>query len=482
VGVLACPEPNLPTLLEPVSRVENQANGTAGWYTSKLALQTDLAVWAAPYALSVTDTLSLFIHSTSSKVQVSIYRVGWYQGGGGRLVWSQDSVAASPQPACSAPFPGPVQCPWVSSLRVTPQLTWTSGVHLVKVTNAAGQSALYPFVLRTRNRHDFLAVVPQFTWQAYNTYGGSSLYTTGPDGKYAHFVSFERPYALRGGAGYMYGPGYSNEASVIKWLEREGYDVGYVSDGDVPSIGTTIPAPATGVLFIGHDEYWTMEERTAASALRDAGTHLAFLAGNSAYWRIRPSAGAITREPAGVISVYKDISDPFAASPADQAVRFRDIGLPENALVGAMYQQHAYGGPYPLVVADSGDGGSQALGFLTGTGLKVGDSLPAILDSKAPGPPPSYSLEGDQIVPNGQTPPATLVLFRALYTGGVVTPKGVFETTFYVAPSGAAVFDAGFNEWGRFLSGYFGPSNAAIESVTKNVLEWMRSHSPPAGM
>jgi len=151
---------------------------------------------------------------------------------------------------------------------------------------------------------------------------------------------------------------------------------------------------------------------------------------------------------------------------------FRSLAKPENALVGAMYMDHAHGGPYPLVVSDSGVG-PQAAQFLMSAGLKAKDTIPNILDDRTPGWPHPSSLEGDQLVANGKTPPTIQVLLRAMYSGGIPVPSGIFHTTFYVAPSGTGVFDAGINEWGRFLSGFFGPSNRAIENVTKAVLDWM---------
>src|SRR5439155_26177006 len=169
---------------------------------------------------------------------------------------------------------------WQPTLRIPVGLTWTSGIYLIKVTSPAGQSGLYPLVVRSRNSRAFVIVVPQFTWQAYNGFGGSSLYMTGPDGHLGHVVSFERPYALRGGARYVYGLGYSNDASALMWLEREDYDVSYVSDRDVPTLGTSLPLPHTGLIFVGHDEYWTMDQFQATTSLRNRGYDLAFLAGN----------------------------------------------------------------------------------------------------------------------------------------------------------------------------------------------------------
>jgi hypothetical protein len=476
LGAAGCLDPNTsPTFQSSIIKNENAKLGTPEWLTSNLATQRDLAVWVAPYAVTAGDPLAVFIHAAYGPVRVSIFRMGWYGGLGGRLVWKEDSVAAGLQPPCTAPWPGPVECRWNETVRTNVPPGSTSGVYLVKVTDSRGQSGLYPFVVRSRTPLEFVAVVPQTTWQAYNAFGGSSLYTKGPDGTLGHSVSFERPYALRGGAGYLYGLGYSNDASALMWLEREGYDLTYVSDQDVPALGTTLPLPRKGLIFIGHDEYWTMEQFQATTSLRNRGYHLAFLAGNTAFWRVRLAPGHVTNETSGIVTCYKGVRDPDAPTPADRTTLFRSLGMPENALVGAMYVQHAHGGPYPLVASDSAVG-PEAAQFLANAGLDAGDTIPNILDDRTAGWPQPSSLEGDQLVANRKTPPTIQVLFRAVYTGGVVIKSGIFHTTFYVAPSGAGVFDAGLNEWGRFLSGFFAPSNSGIEKVSKSVLDWMSAN------
>jgi len=149
--------------------------------------------------------------------------------------------------------------------------------------------------------------------------------------------------------------------------------------------------------------------------------------------------------------------------------------MPENALLGAMYVEHAHGGAYPLVVSDSGLG-PEALEFLASAGLEPLDTIPNVLDDRTGGWPRPSSLEGDQLVANGKTPSTIQVLLRALFSDGFPSSSGVFQTTFYIAPSGSGVFDAGFNEWGRFLGGFYGPSDVRIERVTKSVLDWMIAH------
>src|SRR4029079_17345540 len=138
--------------------------------------------------------------------------------------------------------------------------TWEPGVYLIRVINESGLSALYPFVITSSNHPDFTVVVPQFTWQAYNTFGGSSLYTTDPaTGRNVPSVSFERPYDHNGGAGFLYEAASSNDISAVRWLERSGYKLNYISDVVLTKDAATSRDWGKGLLFIGHDEYWTWE-------------------------------------------------------------------------------------------------------------------------------------------------------------------------------------------------------------------------------
>ena len=40
-------------------------------------------------------------------------------------------------------------------------------------------------------------------------------------------------------------------------------------------------------LSVGHDEYWSGEQRANVEAARDAGVNLAFFSGNEVFWKTR---------------------------------------------------------------------------------------------------------------------------------------------------------------------------------------------------
>src|SRR6185436_12997590 len=174
-------------------------------------------------------------------------------------------------------------------------------LYWVKVVDRTTHVAYYPFVVSDPRPATFTAVLPQFTWQAYNDFGGRSLYSV-IDGVRGHKVSFERPYKANTGGSLIIANVGSHELSTIRWLERMNYDVRYVSDIDVVNGDFH---PTKGLLFIGHDEYWTYDEFTKVQTARDRRVHLAFFAANNAYRNVRLSAGTVIERAAQVISCYK---------------------------------------------------------------------------------------------------------------------------------------------------------------------------------
>lgn len=443
---------------------ENRLPGTTAWLTSPStwSSQNYLAMWASPYSAGPHDTIDVFIHSAKGAVTLSLYRLGWYGGLGGRLLWSAQNIAASPQPACSSQSAdGAISCPWARAARIPIDSGWVSGLYLLKAGGRDSTFAYYPLVLRAVRRAPFVAVVPLFTWQAYNQFGGASLYT--PNG---HNVSFERPYDTSGGASYVFTDGYSYDLSVLRWLEANKVDVAYESDAELQP-ATAGPIPLKGFIFIGHSEYWTRDAVDRVADFRNAHKHLAFMSGNNAYWNVRLTPGLQTGRPADVITCYKLDPDPGSTSVRDLTQRFRDppISHPENALYGIMYSEGT-DGLYPLVAAAPA-AGSEAAGFLAAAGIQPGDSIPSEVQS-----------EGDIAFANDSGPDNLQVLFKSPFVPRrLPSPyEHAYYTTFFVAPGGAGVFAAGNNRFSRGLQSVYSQPEPKIQALVRAVIDWMIAH------
>ncbi len=186
------------------------------------------------------------------------------------------------------------------------------------------------------------------TFAAYNNWGGKSLYAFNSAGGPAHKVSFDRPYAMAPYGIRLDGAGdflRRWEYNALRWLEREGYDVTYITDVDTHERGDALLRHRV-FLSIGHDEYWSWAMRDHVEAARDRGINLVFLGANASFWQIRFEPGP-DGAPNRTIVGYKDAAtheDPLAidSDPANDHLvtgRWRDppVSRSEASMIGVMY-------------------------------------------------------------------------------------------------------------------------------------------------
>ena len=142
---------------------------------------------------------------------------------------------------------------------------------------------------------------------------------------------------------------FGAEYSAIYWLEQNGYDVSYMAGVDADRYGSLL-LNHNLYLDVGHDEYWSGQQRANVQAARDAGVNLAFWSGNEMYWRTR-YGNSISSDATAYRTLisYKETWSPSASiDPSNQWTgTFRDPrlsppavggGIPENALIGQMFQ------------------------------------------------------------------------------------------------------------------------------------------------
>ena len=140
---------------------------------------------------------------------LSVFRMGWYNGTGGRLMLGPITLPGVVQPMPPAPVYQPagsgiVECNWSVSYSLAVPTDWVSGVYLVKLSlSSPAKESYIVFVVRDDARNSpILFQSSVTTYQAYNEWGGSSLYSTTPEGdKTGVKVSFDRPYWRNFGAG-----------------------------------------------------------------------------------------------------------------------------------------------------------------------------------------------------------------------------------------------------------------------------------------
>ncbi len=158
------------------------------------------------------------------------------------------------------------------------------------MTDTGGASHIVFIVRDDASSSDILFQTADTTWQAYNTWGGNSLYTGSGPGpaagrRAAYKVSYNRPFNTRevdGGQDWL----FNAEYPMVRWLEANGYDVSYFTGVDSDRLGSLIQNHKV-FLSVGHDEYWSGQQRANVEAARDAGVHLAFFSGNEVFWKTR---------------------------------------------------------------------------------------------------------------------------------------------------------------------------------------------------
>ncbi len=176
----------------------------------------------------------------------------------------------------------PVGRDWVSGVYVA-RLLLTSGEH-------AGLDAFAPFVVRApldSQRAAILVQQPVTTAQAYNNWGGKSLYTSNSTEQEAAVkVSFDRPYAAWSELVVNARWPFVWDYHLLRYLEREGFHVAYTTDVDTHREPWNLVGHRL-LMTSGHDEYWTREMRDAFDTQLQAGVNLACMGANSGYWQIR---------------------------------------------------------------------------------------------------------------------------------------------------------------------------------------------------
>jgi hypothetical protein len=493
--VLALSAVKPPTALAATSSpivTENQQSGTSAWQLgSKVSNDTKKQIEGFASATSVNSGGSITFYVTENPAgtyRMDFYRVGYYQGLGGRLMQSVTALTGVSQPACPMDATtGMIACTnWSPSYTLAVPTTWLSGVFLVKLTADSGYQSYIVFTVRDDSRTSALLYQQSVTTgEAYNNWPddaasgsstpatGKSLYeynssatTTGLGTTRAVKVSFDRPYddSNSGASNFM-----EWEIYFIRWMEQNGYDVTYSTDVDTDLTGGRLLAH-TGFLAVGHDEYWSKAMYDAAANARDHGVDLGFFDGNSVYWQIRFEPSTIGADR--TIVSYKDATlDPIKDNTSTVKWRDPQVNRPEQLLMGAMFTSMQPDGvaTAPLVVKNTNHW------VYAGTGLQDGDSIPNVV-----------GYEADRYISSYPSPTTAAGSYTALSSSPFVTSNNTNDyqqSMIYQAPSGAWVFDAASIEWANALyNDPFGGTTVAdprIQQMTANILDRFSAGSTP---
>lgn len=443
-------------------QIENAKPGSPEWTLFSEA-QGEIEGYGSAVSVTHGESISFFVNTIAPTYDLDIFRMGWYGGKGARRVAATVTRTGVQQ---VIPTPDPVtgltECNWTDPYTITIPHDWLSGAYLVKLTTRgiAQKNKYILFIVRDDVRpanHNFQLAVS--TAQAYNAWGGKSLYSGSPQ---ARKVSFNRPYTDGSGTGIFL---WRWEYAAVRFLEREGYDVKYTTNIDTHRRGNVLLG-AKSFLSIGHDEYWSWEMRANVEAARDAGVNLGFFSANTCYWQVRFEPSAITGALDRTMVGYKEqalLSDPFStdSDPSNNnrittLWRNAPVNRPEAALLGVQFI--TYPVDAPIVIDDV----TSAPWVFAETGLVNGSSLPGLL---------GYEVDAM----NEFTPAGTIRLGNSPFFDGASNSTRYSHMTLYQHANGAWVFATGSIQWAWGLddwnSGQRGSRlSHGAQQMTRNLL------------
>src|SRR3954462_9754695 len=447
----------------------------------------DIQGFATDISANIGETVHFKIAAPGATAgyKIDIYRLGYYGGAGATLVTTTGPTATIPQtqPPClnQMATTGLVDCGnWADSGTWTVPSTAVSGIYVAKLTrHDNGHNSHVVFVVRDDSRTaDIVFQTSDTTWQAYNQYpgvsaGGAILYCGGPlsnDGSSysrscatrAAKVSYNRPFDTRAHDPQSWL--FNAEYPMVRWLEANGYDVKYQSGVDTDRRGFDLTGAhkPKAFLSVGHDEYWSGNQRKTVENARNAGVNLAFLSGNEMYWKTRyePSIDASGTAYRTLVTYKETIAnakidpavDPITHVPIWTGTwrdpRFAattDGGRPENGLIGQIFTINCCSDRIKIPQ----EMGTMRLWAHTGvSAVPPGDFYRT--------PEETLGYEWDEDLDNGSRPAGLIRLSSTTldepeklsdFGANVAPGRATHSLTMYRHNSGAIVFGAGTVQW-----------------------------------
>ena len=531
-AAVSCPNP-----IPVVDENNCQGPGTMDWRLTPGSYSDEIGGFSVRTSYDRGQDVALKIARNSpteaaTNVDIEVFRTGWYGGLGARRIPAasvadvplNNDFTCNPRDAQT----GRLDCGnWNVTHTIPGSALPASGVYVAKLTTDTWRETWIVFTVRDDARSPaskLLFVLPVANYQAYNLWGGKSLYFDkdgGPQtvsgGGRAVEVSFNRPlWAANDGMNRYYEPDFR----TVQWLEQQGYDVSYSDDVQAHLDGAQLRRHK-GLVIPAHSEYWSLEQFQNFVRARDAGVNIASFGANTSYWKVRyedgqrtlvcyktvqgdgsGSSGATTPNdpgPDGATGTADDalgldgIAGTADDHPENSTTTFRDNGapngdpnappggrvgpdMPENQLFGVMYVGDNDAVNFQFVVPAANGGGEFAgdriwrnAGLDPGTSTTVAgdyvgwewDAVPT-QQQYLSRQPQGVTRLSESTIAAPPTQPSSWIVDEGR-NRDIVPPPGqpaTVNAVKYRAPSGALVFAAGTIQWYRGLV----PSNDSSPS------------------
>ena len=470
---------------------ENAKRGTRDWLLTKTRTDPQrihagltsgrsksIEGYCSANSVRAGETLQMMVSvNPETRFHLEIFRTGYYNGDGARLVKTFESLPGTTQPEPAVGENYVRECHWEPAVEIEIPDDWLSGVYLGKLTaDKSGLQSYVIFIVRDDRPCDLLFQSSDLTWSAYNRWPTDySIYSRhhgmSNKGVPSGTVSFNRPYSLfthpvnknkkSGGSGeYL-----CWEFPLAFWLEQHGYDVSYISNVDTHADPAGL-LRAKGFISVGHDEYWTLDMYDNVLKARNEGVNLAFLSANSVICVVPllPSENGTpnraTRREGWFVPLEEGQEPPQAM--INQTGFQPNMGPDGAQLMGARWTPPGRGsGDWTCAMPEHW--------LFQGTGMNKGDSVEGLVGWEWHGAP-MMDLPGMQVVAAGET-----------RING--KSPGRYTATIYDGPKGNIVFNGATIWWANGLSrppGHVNPArhgvqqqgpDKRIQKITHNLMQ-----------
>jgi hypothetical protein len=493
---------HIPALVEQGLRATGLAAPLLATLKSQRAERDNVVVWSrwgypgpAPEVWGYADRhsvpagepfavmLSTGPDDTTFQGKVEIFRIGHYGSADRRLVWTSDLLTVRRQEVEATA--AAIGASWPPAIERVPTDGWRSGyytIDFVRTPGARTNDIAYIVVVNPELSGDILVKLGTNTYQAYNRWGGASLYASFFAGGLGHGVSFDRPTPA------MF---FLWDYYFVTWIEalaeQEGFSVDYATNFDLHS-DPRFALEYKLLIDIGHDEYWSKEEFDHIyERIFGRGGNTLFLGANMAYWQVRftdvngVKGGA---DRGRQMLCFKLVTDPvryrLEEDPAlHLATMFRaDSRRPETMLMGVAYQSW-FGGyeydpvgypkvAYPYYVKNSD------FPFFEDTGYRAGDEIGRIVGYEWDNRDPDGDGKRLWHPERSRIPLLPAESIQVVFEGEVTDWEGKpsrAEAVYFESNAGAKVFSAGTIRWAWGL-GKPGYEEASFKLLNRNLIRY----------
>jgi hypothetical protein len=353
-----------------------------------------LEAYCWPRSVAPGEPVGLHVSTDAATFAVEVAR----EGAEREVVWRRDGLAGAHHPTPEdAAAEG---CGWPVALEI-PVGDWRSGYYAVTLRAGGERADAFCVVRPEATRAPAILILATTTWNAYNDWGGPSLYTGGtrvsferplsrgfldkpqpmrrkmqptPDREARWYFEWAEPLGLSvwsGGAGWA-----TWERDFVRWAESNGYELDVAISEDLVRHPDVLEGHRL-YLSVGHDEYWSWQMREALDRFTGAGGNAAIFSGNTCFWQIRFDEDLRSM----TCFKYRADEDPVVGTPDERKLSGvwsdRRIAWPETETIGLTFTHGGYS-RYGLGVP-AGSGAYTVWRpdhwLFDGTGLRYGDEL-----------------------------------------------------------------------------------------------------------